>query len=298
MLGIYVAAVIYSKVKKRPARARVVSDNTHSDLVTASVHNRSMSARSMSQAYSIPNRLKRLTTVELLNLDPEAKKKLNEKPTFWSKTKRFCIEVVSSPYFALQFCRLGLLYWCLRYNCFQGIPLIIWLFYSTVYNKGSTFIRVTEIVFFPYFLYYLLQFYALNIPFIVPDKFLKDKAYEKYGIYLFQHSFMQLFALILVLFCFCIVFKLSRTKIVLPKEPPKKGKQKDLPSFFEVFGAFLLMNLDKLILVMMYFLAVTRVDVYHLGLMIFFICFMLYPEWSRRHFVLLLLYLQFFVVAQ
>ncbi len=56
--------------------------------------------------------------------------------------------------------------------------------------------------------------------------------------------------------------------------------------------------LDILVYTTIFFSGVNKIDFYHIFLMFFLVAFVLWPSWFKRHFYVLLIYADFFVLEK
>jgi len=73
----------------------------------------------------------------------------DEKHLVW-KVYDSVIEAFTSEFVVLNICRLGLCFWILRYNCIQSIPIIIFLFHSTLVKSMVKFLPFIKFLYLPY----------------------------------------------------------------------------------------------------------------------------------------------------
>lgn len=57
-------------------------------------------------------------------------------------------------------------------------------------------------------------------------------------------------------------------------------------------------NLDLICFVVIFFSGVNKVDFYHIALIFFFVAFALWPKCFKRNFIILLIYVDFFVLEK
>ncbi len=58
-----------------------------------------------------------------------------------------------------------------------------------------------------------------------------------------------------------------------------------------------LSHMDKVIILITFFVGLNNSDIYHLGLLVFFLCYILYPRCMKKTFLFFQLYVQFFVLS-
>ena len=209
------------------------------------------------------------------------------------------VAYIFSPYFSLHICRIMILIWFTRYNTFESIPLLFWLFYSTAFQIPYRFLWVTTYLLYPYLLLNLLLYYTVNIPFIIPG-YMREHSNIKYGILLFDLSHtsqtiypvIEFLIMIITVYFFCLCLK-TRKGVGHWESKVAKNEHR-VYNLCETICIFILRNIDLGIVVMLYVMGLSAINIYHAGLISFFLLLLINPDMGRRCFIFLLLYIEFF----
>ena len=66
----------------------------------------------------------------------------------------------------------------------------------------------------------------------------------------------------------------------------------------EILVGFIISNWDIVIMTALYFAGAYQIDIYHILLMVFFVMFLLYPQFCRRNYIILIVFIHFIVTIK
>eukprot|EP01022_Parablepharisma_sp_SALTPOND_P021454 TRINITY_DN424_c0_g1_i1.p1 TRINITY_DN424_c0_g1~~TRINITY_DN424_c0_g1_i1.p1 ORF type:complete len:2708 (-),score=170.36 TRINITY_DN424_c0_g1_i1:63-8186(-) len=226
-----------------------------------------------------------------------------KKKSIFAQLNEIIKEYVLTPYFFIYVSQILTLIWILRFNSLWTIPQLLWLGYSTLHGtRIHRFMYLTKYLFFPYMivnttLLYLVNIYGMPYPDTHIDR------YETFGLLLIREDpytifFFDFLLMVSTLISLCMVIKYQNELQSSEKKRKTLSKLfKEYPNVEQVF-VIILKNLDKGIIVLLYFQGIRAVSLLHAGLVAYFLLFFIYPTTGRRCFVFLLLYVEVFLSLQ
>lgn len=152
---------------------------------------------------------------------------------FWRVYDKI-IDAITSQFIVLNICRLGLCLWILRYNCLQSIPIVIFLFHSTLVKSLIGFLPLIKFIYLPYLILNLLFFYVINtIDKIQGESKTVSLRNIKYGIINFENPAFEFPIMLFVIFLvLLLIIKIEHINKMLGEEDEiyyeMKSKQKTL----------------------------------------------------------------------
>ena len=238
-------------------------------------------------------------------------------------------EYLQSPYFILHFCRIGVIFWLYVYRNYPSVGLLIWLFFSFLVLNIKKMKYLTFIVKWPCLLYTIWTIHISNIKGILLQDAIEDnekrikyehiglRKWEKYNEQYIIYPFNQYFeyAFMNIVFIFAALFSKAllnykdsdekkKPKIenidpllkeIIIDDGKKEEKKKKEVSLGNIVLKLIIVNIDKITLVVMYVLSIYTVNISHLILVIIFMIQLLRPSAIEKicYFVLVLIQLIF-----
>jgi hypothetical protein len=217
----------------------------------------------------------------------DIKPEVNKSST-WQKIKQVIVSYIFSPFFILHFCRLATIYWVYRYNNFPAIGLLIWLFYSFLIIKSESMKYITFIIAWPCLWYSYNTFMISNITdFIdIPAEGNDKIIWSQYCLENLNSPFLDFLIIQITIVIFSIFTRTNMKNRVTLSYMERKSKG-DLGenllfiqngeyinenkihevhseiTFRELIVKLLITNIDKITVVVMYFLAIQKVNITH-----------------------------------
>ena len=257
------------------------------------------------------------------------KEEKKEKENKCIKFLKTTYEYLQSPYFILHFCRIGIIFWLYIYRNYPSIGLLIWLFFSFLVLNIKKMKYLTFIVKWPCLLYTIWTIHISNIKgFLLQDSLEDDEKRiksehiglrkweqynEQYITYPFnqqiEYGFMNIVVIFAALFAKALLnYKDSEVKhkpqienvdpllkeIIIDDGKKEEEKKKEV-SLGNIILKLIIVNIDKITLVVMYVLSIYTVNISHLILVIIFMIQLLRPSAIEKicYFVLVLIQLIF-----
>lgn len=227
-----------------------------------------------------------------------AEEQEKEDTSWFSNFKGVLKEYLLTSYVLIYLCQASIFVWIIRYNCFWSLPLALWLCYSTLFgNYFAQFILITKKLCLPYLIINTLFFYVANIPSFRPTE--NVELWKNFGFLIFstgEDSFPIIDILIiggtLILFCACIHFENT-----FPQQYMRRNSLREFNSF-ERICILILKNMDIGLIILLYLIGLSRINLLHAGLIGYFLFLFIYPNSARRCLSFLLGFMEIFVILQ
>lgn len=194
--------------------------------------------------------------------------------------------------FSMHLCRILLIVWILLYTSIPSFILLLILCHSMLTRRGHIFHFMLKYLYLPYVILLLLYHHAFNsIVLLLPADFFSRNQYEQWNFDLraYQYPFLEFGLQIATFYLICVRLHMGtqkRSSKVLPSES----------NLFIQLCFWFLNHMDTIIVIVTFFVGINSPDLYHLGLLIFFLFYILYPHCMRRSFFFFQLYIQLFTV--
>ncbi len=243
------------------------------------------------------NRARKAQTFQFQTIPPKRPKSAK---SLCSRLKDILREYFVTPYLFIYLCQCMVLLWVIRYNSVWSIPQLVWLCYSTIYGSDVVgFMRITKRFLFPFMIVKGAVLYGLSIPNIQPPSentdFWKTIGFLRIRSEPDGYPFLDFGIIACTLLAFFAAVR-CENQYVAEQEGKHKHISKLLKSYpnLQQICVLILKNLDKGIIVYLYFLGLYSVSILHAGLVAYFLLYFIYPNTGRRCFVFLLLYMELF----
>jgi hypothetical protein len=222
--------------------------------------------------------------------------------TSFEKFKREIKEFVCSHKLLLWIARFLIFDWAYRYNCYQSIFLLVWLFHSLIYSKLTFFLKSTFYVYYPGMVIITLWFYFTNIPTFVDDSYFTVENY-KFGLFKFEIPFLEFLQMFASLYFVCLVIFSQRAELFPDPKFPKfhlktKKRKKRTISRYEMSIMLLFYHSDEAYAIFLFIYGLSHASVDHFVLSIFALSLFIYPEFFKSKLVYALIFLMAFCLEQ
>lgn len=143
-------------------------------------------------------------------------------------------------------------------------------------------------IYLPYVIILLLYHHLFNsVKSLLPHDFY-DPPHNKYLLWnydlkVYRYPFLEFALQIFTFYFFCITLHMRSEKKPKSEVPSKSNLLIQLLILF-------LNNMDKIICIITFFVGINTPDIYHMGLLIFFVFYILYPGCMKKTFFFFLLY--------
>lgn len=198
----------------------------------------------------------------------------DELPTFFTRIMEYLT-------FTLIYgiCVFNVFLWIANFNGYVHFLMLFWLFYSIIEKTMKKLMDVTKKVFIPILLVDCVFFYVYNLIELKTNFFIGD--YKK------KYS---------VLYLLCEVWTISMF-LLLQRRIMKKRYDHHANSISTniVIGVFL-ENSNKISLIVVFLIGLSRINVFHLGFMMIFLVFILSSDISKKYWIFLVYYTQFMLL--
>lgn len=183
--------------------------------------------------------------------------------------------------FSMHICRILLIVWILLYTSIPSFFLLIILFHSMLSRRGHVFLLILRYIYLPYVILLILYHHAFNsiVLLLPPDFYTSRNQYElwNYDLRVYRYPFLEFALQIATFYLICVRIHMGTQKKqnkVLPNES----------NWFIQLCFWFLNNMDTIVVIVTFFVGVNYADIYHLGLLVFFLTYILYNRCMRRTF--------------
>jgi len=228
-------------------------------------------------------------------------KQIEKQKSFCTKLFDIFKEYIKTPQFFVIIAQALMFLWIIRFNSLWNIPQMIWLSYTTIYGtQERKFVMVTKYMIFPYMIVNTVFLYVVNIyyfPVFRSDLWkmlgILEIRVDEYTIYFFEFALM-----ISTLVSLGVIIRYENEyKLSTKKESALIKLLSDHQTLKQIF-VIIIKNLDKGIIILLYFQGLRAVNILHAGLVAYFLVCFIYPRTGRRCFVFLLAYVEMFLTLQ
>ena len=228
--------------------------------------------------------------------------------------------------------------WVFIYVWFESWLLVFWILYGIIELNKRRYIKSFNIIYFPLISCWMIVMYIANIQGVLSDDWftLNLCKYGLFNFENpFVHFVLQLFVITYSLFSKRLYLKfkkdeeienliqikikrrISNRRMEKLKSNLVKNNQFTLErvtslefdqhiqlnsipkkTTVEIILGFVISHWDIILMTSLYFAGAYEIDIYHIALMIFFVCFLLYPEFWRRNYLFLILFIDFIVLIK
>lgn len=204
------------------------------------------------------------------------------------------IDAFTSEFVVLNICRLGLCLWILRYNCVQSIPVVIFLFHSTLIQSMILFLPFIKYFYLPYMFLNLIWFYVINILINVPEGQVHNLNNIKYGIIIFEKPVIEFPVMLSILLLVgLLALKLNILSEMLEGQDEKsfaeKKKMKTLrniqkrSSILSIIYYVFYLSIEVCLLFILLINVVSKVNLSNFCLNLYMVVYLIYPAFARRN---------------
>ena len=219
-----------------------------------------------------------LDSPDLDKLDEELIRRKTANPRF----KTFFTQVMNYLSFTFIYgvCMFNMFLWIANFKGYLQLLMALWMFYSIIEPKNERMMFITRKLFIPLILLDLCILYGYNLMDLHLEFYLAN----------YLKKFSQLY----------IVFEIWTISMFLLLQRRFKKRSVDSSkgsiNMNIIIGIFL-ENSNKVALIVVFIIGLSKINVFHLGFMIIFLVFMLNSDISKRYWIVLVLYTQFMILT-
>ena len=198
------------------------------------------------------------------------------------------MKYIYSASFSMHICRILMAVWIVLYTSVPSLVLLFILVHSMSYIHSKIFMTMLRYIYLPYVIILLLYHHLFNsVKSLLPHDFY-DPPHNKYLLWnydlkVYRYPFLEFALQIFTFYFFCITLHMRSEKKPKSEVPSKSNLLIQLLILF-------LNNMDKIICIITFFVGINTPDIYHMGLLIFFVFYILYPGCMKKTFFFFLLY--------
>ncbi len=218
--------------------------------------------------------------------------------TSWELMKHWASDwwkqLIWTPFGMLLVVRVAAVVWVLKYNSVLSLPVLVWLYYSIWYGNAQQFCRLSPCLLIPAIAFQLVGSKIVCVPQLVPARWEYAKYLPILGMFPYAGEkgvnstleFAEQFAFLALV---CAAYTLRRNLAGYSRwERDRSEVVGKLTCNLEIVVHFVVDNMEKLYMVLIYLTAFTKVDIMHTLILCFIVLFVLRQRCARRHFVLMI----------